>query len=48
MTRGGKTYLKVPFAEKDAVKQLGARWDPVIKMWYVPEGGKLENFAEWL
>lgn len=48
MTRGGKTYLKVPFAEKDAVKQLGARWDPVIKMWYVPEGGKMENFTEWL
>lgn len=27
--------LKVPFAEKDAAKKLGARWDAANKLWYV-------------
>lgn len=26
--------LKVPFAEKDEAKQLGARWDGERKVWY--------------
>jgi hypothetical protein len=25
--------LKVSFAEKDAAKKLGARWDAVAKVW---------------
>lgn len=32
--------LKVPFAEKDEAKSLGARWDPQAKVWYVPEGNE--------
>nr|WP_232102429.1 DUF5710 domain-containing protein [Stutzerimonas stutzeri] len=32
--------MKVPFAEKDEAKALGARWDPQAKVWYVPEGNE--------
>ncbi|MBM3116607.1 DUF5710 domain-containing protein [Jeongeupia naejangsanensis] len=41
-------YLAVPFAEKDAAKELGARWDPAKKKWYAPQGVDLAPFAQWL
>lgn len=31
-----RSYLDVPFAEKDAAKAAGARWDPTAKRWYAP------------
>lgn len=40
--------LKVPFAEKDEAKQLGARWDAKQKKWYVPLGTDLAPFSRWL
>jgi hypothetical protein len=42
-----KTYLNVPYAQKDAAKALGARWDPANKKWYVPAGKDLALFAQW-
>lgn len=33
-----KTYLAVPYGEKDEAKTLGAKWDPVEKKWYAPNG----------
>ncbi len=33
-----KTYLKVPYAEKELAKSKGARWDAAAKSWYIPEG----------
>lgn len=36
-----KTYLHVPYKEKDAAKALGARWDGKQKQWYAPEGTDL-------
>lgn len=39
--------LEVPFAEKDVAKQLGARWNPVLRKWYVPEGLDPAPFAAW-
>jgi ribonuclease HI len=30
-----KLYLNVPYAQKDAAKAQGARWDPNKKKWYV-------------
>lgn len=42
-----KTYLNVPFAQKDAAKALGARWDPAKKKWYVPPGKDIAPFAQW-
>lgn len=42
-----RTNLKVPFAEKDAAKKLGARWDAARKIWYVESVGDLAPFAKW-
>lgn len=30
-----KTYLNVPYAEKDIAKRNGAKWDAAAKKWYV-------------
>ncbi len=43
-----KIYLNVPYAQKDAAKALGARWDPSRKKWYVPAGVDMAPFASWL
>lgn len=43
-----RTNLKVPFAEKDEAKRLGARWDPANKTWYVKDAEDLTAFARWL
>lgn len=53
---GAKTYLTVPFEDKDAAKALGARWDKDARQpgsdklgrWYVPEGKDLAQFRAWL
>lgn len=39
--------LKVPFAEKDAAKKLGARWDAARKIWYVVNQDDMAPFAKW-
>lgn len=39
--------LKVPFAEKDAAKKLGARWDAARKLWYVVNQDDMAPFAKW-
>ena len=43
-----RTYLKVPFQQKDAAKALGAKWDASLSSWYVPEGSDVSAFATWL
>lgn len=40
--------LKVPYAQKDAAKALGAWWSSERKCWFVPSGLLLAPFAEWL
>ena len=40
--------LLVPFSEKDAAKQLGAKWDVAKKVWYVPDGINPSAFRKWL
>ena len=42
-----KVYLNVPYAQKDAAKALGARWDAANKKWYVPAGKDISLFAAW-
>lgn len=42
------TYLTVPFAQKDRVKALGARWDSAQRQWYVPPRVDLAQFSSWL
>lgn len=39
--------LKVPFAEKDAAKKLGARWDAARKIWYVVDKEDLAPYSKW-
>lgn len=34
--QAGRAYLDVPYAEKDAAKALGARWDQAAKRWFDP------------
>ncbi|OEJ95214.1 DUF5710 domain-containing protein [Streptomyces thermolilacinus] len=41
-----RLWLDVPYAEKDAAKQGGARWDPAVKRWYAPRPGMAE-LARW-
>jgi hypothetical protein len=42
-----KNYIKVPFSEKEEVKQLGAKWDKEMKSWYVPEEAEQSKFSKW-
>jgi len=42
-----KTYLNVPYAQKDEAKALGARWDPANKKWYIPTNKDTTLFAKW-
>jgi len=42
-----KTYLNVPYAEKDQAKALGAKWDASIKKWYAPAGVDISQFGKW-
>ena len=39
--------LKVPYAEKDEAKALGARWNKERKVWYVAEGQDAALFTRW-
>ncbi len=43
-----RTNLKVPFAEKDEAKKLGARWDPARKLWYVENKDDMSPFERWM
>ena len=40
--------LQVPIIEKDAAKQLGARWDSQSKTWYVPDGIDATPLQKWI
>jgi antirestriction protein ArdC/phage/plasmid primase-like uncharacterized protein len=42
-----RVYISVPFAEKELAKARGARWDPQLRSWYIPEGAALEPLALW-
>ena len=42
-----KVYLNVPFSQKDAAKELGAKWDAAQKKWYVLDDKELSLFSQW-
>jgi Domain of unknown function (DUF5710) len=42
-----RSYLNVPYAEKDLAKQLGAKWDTTKKKWFIPLGVEPTNFEKW-
>lgn len=43
-----KTFLAVPYKEKEQAKKLGAKWDKDNKLWYAPEGTDLSQLSTWL
>ena len=44
-----RTYLAVPYSEKDQAKALGAKWDKDAKAWYAPPGVDLSaGLNQWL
>jgi Domain of unknown function (DUF5710) len=40
--------LRVPFAEKDLAKSLGARWDVARRVWYLRDIEDLTPFMRWI
>lgn len=40
--------LVTPFAEKDAAKAMGARWDSAKKQWYIVDVADLTPFLRWI
>lgn len=40
--------LNVPYAEKDEAKQLGAKWNPDLKKWYIPSKKDYHKFEKWI
>lgn len=47
-TAAGRIDLNVPYAAKDKAKALGARWDPVRRIWFVEAGTDLAAFHGWV
>ncbi|MDL2315538.1 ssDNA-binding domain-containing protein [Desulfovibrio sp. OttesenSCG-928-A18] len=43
-----KTFLAVPYKEKERAKKFGAKWDKENKLWYAPEGTDLTPLASWM
>ncbi len=43
-----KTFLSVPFEEKDNAKAQGAKWDWQSKAWFIPAGEDLSKVEHWL
>ena len=47
-TSNDRTYLAVPYAEKDQAKAAGAKWDREAKAWFAPAGTDLQPLSAWL
>lgn len=45
--RQPRTYIAVPFAEKNDAKAAGAKWDRANKSWYIPDGVDPTAFDKW-
>lgn len=43
-----RVNLVCPYDEREAVKRLGARWDPERRCWYVIDPDNLGKFMRWL
>jgi hypothetical protein len=48
LTSPNPVYLNVPYAEREKVKALGAKWDVDTKRWYVKPGHLIKPFTRWL
>ena len=43
-----KTYIHVPYAQKNEAKKLGARWDQHEKSWFIGPNSDRQLFQKWL
>ncbi len=43
-----RTYIAVPYKERTAAKELGAKWDASVKSWYVSSDTPRDSIAKWL
>lgn len=43
-----RIWLDVAFEEKEEAKAHGARWDPAVRRWYLPEGLPTGPVARWI
>lgn len=43
-----RTWLAVPYAEKEEAKAAGARWDKQTNRWFAPPNTPLIRFSLWL
>jgi antirestriction protein ArdC/phage/plasmid primase-like uncharacterized protein len=43
-----KTYLAVPYEQREEAKQAGAKWDRQEKLWFAPEGTDMTGLARWV
>lgn len=41
-------FLNVPYREKDLAKNLGAKWNAVVKKWYITSNHDLAKFYRWM
>lgn len=40
--------LNVPYADRTTAARLGAKFDPVGRVWYVPTGALATSFERWM
>jgi putative DNA primase/helicase len=45
--RANRTYITVPFAEKNEAKAMGAKWDKKQSSWYIPKEIDPQSFSKW-
>ena len=43
-----RVNIRVPFADKEQAKALGAKWDGTLKTWYIPADMDMGKFRKWL
>lgn len=43
-----RVNLKVPYAEKDQARRLGAKWDRARQTWYIENMEDLTPFMRWM
>ena len=44
---GPRHYLSVPYGERNAAREAGARWDRAAKSWFAPGGADLNKLSAW-